>query len=518
MTRKIVLLAALAALLLSGCYDEQIDALTGEITATGADLDSESAGLQATIDELQATVDLLEARLAAVEAQGDHGAAGYLTQVAFAATVAGGIEEEDVQAWDGVVAEVEGSSDGIGDSRVDLLEEDAGDLESDVGALQSDVGSLQTDVDGLQTDLGTVQGDVTSLESDKLGRISSDLTLAVPADYADINEALAWLDGYSIDGGTTVEIELAPGTYSFSEEVVVRHPDGDRIHIVGDPGDPATITFPYSDGFVVAGSSALGLLADLTLVGSVDDYTGLLVADSSAVLVGDLTLQNWGGSGVHVTGNSALEAAQDGLVTISTCHVGALVDASSFADLSDAVVSQNTWVGLWSDGGSLVADGANSSGNAASGFYASGGGTLSALNTTSSGNTTYGYYTVSGSVTLADGATAEDNGEDGFHVRGGSYLHAPGAQSNYNDDDGFEANIGAVLYASGSSTTGDSNSNMGYVSVAHSLVYATSSTSLGQPDVDYWSAYNGYVLVNGALGDEGHSASHLDLTDLVYAP
>ncbi|MBX3247554.1 MAG: hypothetical protein KF901_10290 [Myxococcales bacterium] len=114
--------------------------------------------------------------------------------------------------------------------------------------------------------------------------VRDDTTITVAGgDCEQLRVALRRLDARRIAGNATVRVEFAPGTFACPDPIELRHPDGDRVHLVGTGADrdDMTLTFPAgSDGLVIR--SALGRIENLVLTSS-----------------GDVAM---GGLGVHVSG------------------------------------------------------------------------------------------------------------------------------------------------------------------------------------------------------------------------
>lgn len=95
---------------------------------------------------------------------------------------------------------------------------------------------------------------------------TGDGTAAAP--YASIAKALASLADKSIDAGVVVTIRVADGTYTVSSPIVVNHPDGDKIQILGNTAAETALTIAAIDTtartFTVAGEA--------TALLSVGDY------------------------------------------------------------------------------------------------------------------------------------------------------------------------------------------------------------------------------------------------------
>jgi hypothetical protein len=125
--------------------------------------------------------------------------------------------------------------------------------------------------------------------------ISSDKTLAVPADYATVQDALAAVQNSIIDSGVTVTIAVT-GRQTYTTPIQVRHPYGDRICITGTPTTTQAIS-----AFASATGSAGGWSVKIT------------VPSTSGIAVGDL---------VGVEGASGVTYAdlQDGIWNVSAIN------------------------------------------------------------------------------------------------------------------------------------------------------------------------------------------------------
>ena len=524
-----LLIACVALASLAGCADAELASLESrvaelETASEGAADGSEVATLQQTIAQLETTISDLEARLAGVEG------AGYLTETAFEATAAAGLTTGDIDAWNDTTAEVEGTSDGIAGSRIDLLEDADLAIEGDISVLEGDVDALETrattmesDIDDLEAeditfgvDLADAWVEIGELGTGKLDRIDADTTLAVPGDHALLSDALAWLDDYAIDGGATVTIQIEPGTYAEPDEVVIDHRDGHRIEIQGSGVSQTTLEFSDSDGIVVTGASALGHLGELTIQSSSGETSGILVEDASALLsLGPVTVSGWDAAGIRVTQSSSLIKDEGAAVLLQSNALGAEILEGSFADLSGAVADANTDGGFWVASSVLVAREATASNNLSTGFRGIYGAALTATDAVSTDNAGKGFFLYAGASGYMGGsqARAEDNDEEGFRSEYGSALIAHDAEADTNTGSGFSAWRGGVLGASDSRSI--SNGGCGYYSAEHSTVHVWAGTATGNTSPAHCSNYNGYVYRGAAVGDTDTSTSNPQ-TDFIY--
>jgi len=122
---------------------------------------------------------------------------------------------------------------------------------------------------------------------DFTGIITDDYIFNVPSDFSDINAALNYLSDKSIKADAFVTIQVADGTYTYASEILVEHPQGDRIKILGNTTTPANCVLECSDrGFRIAPSSKLGLLDGFTLDGNDTSDYGLYVQRSGFITCG----------------------------------------------------------------------------------------------------------------------------------------------------------------------------------------------------------------------------------------
>ncbi len=93
--------------------------------------------------------------------------------------------------------------------------------------------------------------------------ITEDMTLNVPTDYADINEALDFLSAFRIKDNAIVTIQVADGTYTYTEEIVINHPDSAFIRLIGNETDPSACTLlnPVSSSIITIKNITLNYIS-----------------------------------------------------------------------------------------------------------------------------------------------------------------------------------------------------------------------------------------------------------------
>lgn len=321
------------------------------------------------------------------------------------------------------------------------------DLDPTAVALRSEltsaVGAVETRVAALESWRQSVSMAVDDLEDVVANApvlLSADLTLPVPsAAYPTLRDALAWLDPRLISPAATVTISLADGIHGFTAPVVLRHPSGGRLRIVGNEADPTAVVlrFQGSSGIVVTEGASLGYLGGVSVEGNTTASTsGLIAAEGATVHLGPSRFSQFGQAGILVQS-----------------HGKVLADDSVTTTRGWLTVEDNFYSGLEvRDGGLASLPAIRALGNHSNGVYVvsaiarigqAGEGALLADNTRS------GLHVIANGVASADGAESKTNGLHGFLVAGGSYMDAGGASSTDNSGYGIRVEHGAVAETTG---------------------------------------------------------------------
>jgi hypothetical protein len=242
------------------------------------------------------------------------------------------------------------------------------------------------------------------------------ITVGATGDFATLPEALDSLAGKIIPPDMMVTIAVEDATYMFNSSLVINHPYGDRIEIIGNQTNPEQVVFDFgpNDGIVVENGNAIGLIDGVTIQG-----------DGTA-----------GRSGVHASNNATIKLGAN-VVVQDFGHSG--VKASA--------------------GGVVWANGVTSRDNGRYGFLATENGTIHAMASLAQNNSD-GYIATINSTIIATNSTASGNTNRGFLSVGGSYIYANGCTSTGNDD-GFHAAYASNMIARGSVASG--NSSYGFV-------------------------------------------------------
>lgn len=280
--------------------------------------------------------------------------------------------------------------------------------------------------------------------------ISSNTTLNVPATYSTIQAALDYLDDIFIEADATVTIQVADGTHTNTAGVVLTHPQGGQIQIIGNTTTPSNCiltTATANNGIFAQYGNRLGLINGFRIrnTGTKGGH-GILAEYGASIRVGPkIEIDNYyygiaakvGGS-IDASGTSSssrVQVTNAGDVGIWAFTGGfircqyALVDGSI-----DAV--QNLGFGIIAEYGSVVdCQYAETMNNHRSGIASFSGSSVRAYDTNTHDNTTHGYEVRLASNLTAHSGTSADNGSYGAsHDFNSSFSASPAVTYSGNTD------------------------------------------------------------------------------------
>lgn len=280
-------------------------------------------------------------------------------------------------------------------------------LSSDIGH-NVHIDNISLDIAGTGVETPTEEEQVVTISSVMIG----DTTLNVPEDFPNINAALASINDKVIkkDSIVTIQVNNCAANDSNST-VLVTHPQGQNIHIIGNPQDPGAcvLQFVGVDGFHVTNNANLGYLDGFHIKGTeVGGTEGIRASNGGKISVGP---------NVWVSDfNFGFSAFYRGKIFAN--------HTVSFSHTDSGYVSQY--------GGYLQAQHAESYGNAQEGFEAWAGGLLLASHSHAYGNAGRGVIAHDASYVNTDYGISSGNQLQGFGSHGFSALSNYSSQSKNN--------------------------------------------------------------------------------------
>jgi hypothetical protein len=283
----------------------------------------------------------------------------------------------------------------------------------------------------VKNEIGQLVSSTTNATGYAVGNVvpaGQTVTLNVPSDFADVQAAFDYMNGWVIFG--SVEVKIANGTYNWTRGQNCNHPFGENIRIVGNQASPSSViirgpTGPTFDMFSVSAGNTLGFIDGMTIdlptkATLANNWTAILAVQGSTLITGTKIIVNNWYYGI---------AARDG----------------SYIYCPDAQVSNSGDVGIWAFCGStIVANGAVS--NYASdtvndygfGFQSEFGSTLVATNAKAMGCYKAGFAALSNSTARIHNCESYQNVGSGFLSWAGGQVEAFGSSSHDNQKYGIE--------------------------------------------------------------------------------
>lgn len=299
--------------------------------------------------------------------------------------------------------------------------------------------------------------------------IQADLTLNVPAQFADINAALVWLKSYSI-ADCTVTIKVNSASSSYSAPVNMTHPDGHNIQIIGNVADPTlcVLTFNDCDGFTAYAGANIGLLDGFKImsnrwishgVWTMPGTSGIRASNGGVIRCGSSVIVEKCYYGYHASQGGAIYCEAG--VKANECgdggffaFMGGSIEISGVSyseNCKDA--ANNLGFGYIAEaGGTLRCDLGIGRYNHRAGFFANTNGSIWAHGATARFNGTgvlgaengQGVLTGCGGVVEADGIVASDNYGEGVLADHKSIVRVPSSTINNNYRGAFARSLSYI--------------------------------------------------------------------------
>lgn len=345
--------------------------------------------------------------------------------------------------------------------------------------------------------------------------ITADVTYTVGSDggddFADLNEAMAFLRTRLIADNATVTLSLRAEVHSYSDDVIISHPTGHRIHIIGAAmtgADPVagdfTVTgsgtgarasdgaanlsmlqgkfntelhFTNSKGLIIR-DYGLGLIDDVLVRGDGSSSYGFKI-EKAMVTAGNLAVYGFGDDNIY--GREAHLLVIDTLVTCGGVKDGieftqSVLRPVDYSDTEELLAFGNGGQGIeMSESTSTVAAIA-SRGNASDGIFIRTGFLAAVTSFLASDNGQCGLNADDAAIVyLPDSAaTVEDNASAGCLARRTAFVSARGVLAD-NNQYGIQAYQGGVVDALNATAT--NNSSIGVYSAEGSFITGSGVTS-----------------------------------------
>lgn len=277
------------------------------------------------------------------------------------------------------------------------------------------------------------------------------VTINVPGHFATPQAALTAISSWAIANTGSVKIQVADGNYALLTSILLNHPYGSRIQLLGNTVNPDACTLtgpnpPTFDLIVCSNGNTFGLLDGFKLdlsakASSANNYTGVLAMNGATIVCGShVKVNNW---------YYGIAARNGAMVVCPSATVSNAGDVGIWAFAGSSVYAPNA----------LVSGAIDSNNGLGFGMQAEYGSSLDCSGASATGCLIAGIAALSNSQVRAPAATASTNTGSGFFARDGGTVECHGATANNNTRYGVEVLADGHVYYNAITTTGNTISN-----------------------------------------------------------
>lgn len=351
------------------------------------------------------------------------------------------------------------------------------------------------------------------------GEVFSPLTIDYPGQFGSFEAIFNYLSFRRLSA--LVTINVVAGTHSLTEQITHSHPDGERIHIIGQ-GTTASVlkfTLPSASGqagVYLKGSYRIGLIDELTLDGNEmagysndsHDPIGVYASQGASVVLGEnCKVVDFARNGLFACFGGSIVATNVTVAGTGSDAFCATQNGTLYCN--GATADQNLGVGFLADYGGLIwgygikAVGTKQrEGVGGIGISAMYGATIYATGATIEGTEYHGIDCAYGSMIYANGATVSNCGRAGVISRASSTIYLSGADVSASTTNGVQVQENSTVIADGISCIGNTNSGA-RVSQGGLLVLS------GTPKFASNGAYGLQCLKEGRIHADGLSLTEI---------
>lgn len=351
------------------------------------------------------------------------------------------------------------------------------------------------------------------------GEVVSPLTIDYPGQFGSFESIFTYLSFRRLSA--LVTINVAAGTHSLTEQITHTHPDGERVHIIGQGTTTSVLKFTLPSasgqaGVYMKGPYRIGLIDELTLDGNEmagysndsHDPIGVYASQGASVVLGEnCKVVDFARNGLFACFGGSIVATNVTVAGTGSDAFCATQNGTLYCN--GATADQNLGVGFLADYGGLIwgygikAVGTKQrEGVGGIGISAMYGATIYATGATIEGTEYHGIDCAYGSMIYANGATVSNCGRAGVISRALSTIYLSGADVSASTTNGVQVQENSTVIADGISCIGNTNSGA-RVSQGGLLVLS------GTPKFASNGAYGLQCLQEGRIHADGLSLTEI---------
>ncbi len=307
------------------------------------------------------------------------------------------------------------------------------------------------------------------------GEVVSPLTIDYPGQFGSFESIFNYLSFRRLSA--LVTINVAAGTHSLTEQITHTHPDGERVHIIGQGTTTSVLKFTLPSasgqaGVYMKGPYRIGLIDELTLDGNEmagysndsRDPIGVYASQGASVVLGEnCKVVDFARNGLFACFGGSIVATN---VTVAGTGSDAFCSTQNGTlYCNGATADQNLGVGFLADYGGLIwgygikAVGTKQrEGVGGIGISAMYGAVVYADNATIEGTAYHGIDCAYGAFVYANGASVSSSGRAGALCRAASNLYLVGAEISGSATNGIQVQENSTVIAGNVSSSGNSGS------------------------------------------------------------
>lgn len=351
------------------------------------------------------------------------------------------------------------------------------------------------------------------------GEVVSPLTIDYPGQFGSFESIFTYLSFRRLSA--LVTINVAAGTHSLTEQITHTHPDGERVHIIGQGTTTSVLKFTLPSasgqaGVYMKGPYRIGLIDELTLDGNEmagysndsHDPIGVYASQGASVVLGEnCKVVDFARNGLFACFGGSIVATNVTVAGTGSDAFCATQNGTLYCN--GATADQNLGVGFLADYGGLIwgygikAVGTKQrEGVGGIGISAMYGATIYATGATIEGTEYHGIDCAYGSMIYANGATVSNCGRAGVISRALSTIYLSGADVSASTTNGVQVQENSTVIADGISCIGNTNSG---ARVSQGGLFVLSGT----PKFASNGAYGLQCLQEGRIHADGLSLTEI---------
>ena len=265
-------------------------------------------------------------------------------------------------------------------------------------------------------------------------------TIGENGNYTTLKEAWEATQNIRLTPTATLTLQLEDETHIIDDTLILHHPDGSQIKIIGNDGNPSAVVLFYTGTeylIYLNKGHIINRLSGMTLQGTSSSGAGIYLTSGSMINLEHLIIQDFGGSCISASYNSMILSTEDSMEMQNCGAYGVVASWNSLVRIESPHIHGNGY-GVKADTNSTIRiNGGLIEDNTNSGVISYHSSHISADDTTSQNNGSYGYYSYFNSNIRNRDGSALNNGYSGYYANLDASIYALDSMSSNNSGYGY---------------------------------------------------------------------------------